>query len=445
MTRFLYIFLLIGLLMPLAGCSTFKNIFGEEKDVPLKGERISVLDLQKDLEPDDSALTVQEFQAPQQWKNEFWPQAGGYPSHSMQHLALSEGRLKLAWKNDIGKGSSKNFPLNAQPVIVDGKIYTLDTEQRLAATDMKTGATIWDKKVKSKTEDDLVISGGISYSRGALYVTNGYNEIMSVSPDNGKTIWRKTLSAPARAAPTIMDGRVFVATLDNKLVALNTEDGATLWEFSGLAETAGLVGAASPAASGEIVVPAFSSGELFALRVENGTMVWSENLAALRQAGGLGSVSDIRGLPVIDNGMVIAVSFGGRLVAIDARSGARIWSREIGSSESPWVAGNYVFVISLKNELVALARETGIIRWVKQLQQYENPEDRKGTIFWTSPVFAGNRLISASSNGKLIEVDPASGKVIRETETDHDIRIAPIVAGKTLYLLAENGMVLAYR
>ena len=56
-----------------------------------------------------------------------------------------------------------------------------------------------------------------------------------------------------------------------------------LWSHNGIPETAGLLGGASPAVEGEIVIVAYTSGELFALRVENGRAVWSDNLASTPQ------------------------------------------------------------------------------------------------------------------------------------------------------------------
>jgi len=429
----------------MTGCSTVGDIFGEEVEKPLEGERISILELQKNLEPDSAALEGQGFIAPAAWRNEFWPQAGGYPNHAMQHLILDSEELALAWETDIGQGSTKELPLTAQPIVVDGRVYTLDTDSQLSAFDAANGKRVWRIDVSDPEEDDPVISGGVSYSRGMLYVTNGYDELLMVNPQDGVIIKRVRLPAPSRAAPTVMDSRLFVTTLDNRLLALDSETGQILWEFSGITESAGLVGAASPAASREVVIPAFSSGEVFALRVENGSVTWSENLSSFQRSGGLSAISDIRGLPVIDKGLVIAISFGGRIMAIDERTGTRIWQREIGGSETPWVAGNHLFVISSENELVALGRDNGVIRWVTQLPRYEDEEDKDDPIFWTGPVFAGNRLIAASSDGRIAAFNPADGRLLREWDADAKIRVGPLVAGGTLYLLGENGTLMAFR
>lgn len=419
---------------------------GDEEKPPLPGERVSILELQKQLEPDDEALRAQGFIAPSPWANEYWPQAGGYPNHSMQNLAFTDAQPKKIWSVDIGDGSSKSLPLTAQPVVVDGKVFALDTRAKLSAFSAKTGKNIWRTNARKEgEEDDPVISGGLSFSGGVLFVTSGYDEVLAVNPEDGKIYWRAPLGAPSRAAPTILDGRVFVSTLANSVLAFNATDGQLLWEYEGISGEATLLGAASPAANGDIVVPAFSSGEVYALRVENGSVAWSDNLSGVLRLGGLSELSDIRGLPVMDKGLVIAISFGGKMVAIDERTGTRVWQRDIGGSETPWVAGNHVFVISANGELVALGRDNGAISWVSQLARYKNKDTKSGLISWTGPILAGGRLMAFSSDGRVAEANPSDGSLIREWMAGDPVRIAPVIAGGTLYLLSEDGTLTAFR
>ncbi len=429
---------LMVLVLAVGACSTVGDIF-KEADSKLPGERISILELEKQLEPDDPVLASAGFIAPSPWRNEFWPQQGGYPNHSMQNPALS-GELKKIWSASIGKGASKRIPLTTQPVVAEGRIFTLDTDSRLKAFSAASGKQLWETRVRPEGEDDPVIAGGIAFSGGVLYVTGGYAEILAVSPDNGKIAWRAPMPAPARAAPTVIGERIFAATLDNRLLALDVVNGSVIWEHAALGESIGLVGAASPAANQDVVVPVFSSGEIFALRLENGSVAWSDNLATFRSFGGLTGLSDITGLPVLDGGMVFAVSFSGRMVAIDERSGSRIWQRDIGSSETPWVAGNMVFVTSSDNKLIALGKDSGGIGWVTDL----NAGGVK-SVMWTGPVLAGGRLIVASSEGTVAEFDPGTGKPIRQWKAGGGISVMPVVAGETLYLLTNSGTLAAYR
>ncbi len=429
--------LLLAVACVLAACS------GDDKK-PLEGERLSILELQDNLKISEEGASIP-FEMPKVWKNGYWPQAGGYPSHVLEHLSLNSGPLKRVWSADIGQGSENDLPLTAQPVSADGRIFTLDTDSRVTAFDIKTGREIWHIRVDDPDEDDEVIGGGISHSNNVLYITSGFDEMLAVKPENGDVLWRVKLDSPARAAPTILENRVFVTTLNSSLYAVDASNGQVLWEYTTIGESAGLLGAASPAANRDIVVPAFSSGELYALRVENGSVAWSDNLSSVRRYGGVNVISDIKGLPIIHDNTVYAISFGGKMAAIDERTGERIWQKDISGSQTPWIAGNSLFVFSSENQLASIERKTGQVRWVKQLHRYQKPESRKGPINWTGPVLAGGRLILASSDGRLLEVNPDNGEYVRESDIGYSIMIPPVVAGDTLYLLSENGTLLAYR
>ncbi|HTK85783.1 MAG TPA: PQQ-binding-like beta-propeller repeat protein [Patescibacteria group bacterium] len=424
----------------LGACSGFNS----DNKKPLPGERISVLDLQKHIEPDNPVLNAEGFVAPPSWRNDFWPQAGGYPNHAMQHLALNEAPLKKMWSVDIGAGASDTLPLTAQPIVVEGRIFTVDTEDVLSAFSISDGKRLWQTHIGPEKKREQVIGGGIAFSDGKIYATNGGTGVMAVSPEDGKIVWRVNVPSPSRAAPTVVNDRLFIATLDNHLYTLSTADGSILWDFAGVTETAGLVGAASPAASTDVVIPAFSSGEIFALRAENGTIAWSENLASTGLSGGLTGLSSIRGLPVLDKGQVFAVSFAGRFIALEERTGSRLWQREIGSAVSPWLAGNHVFVVSTDNELVSLGRDDGTISWVRPLERFRKGS-HKDPLYWTSPILAGGRLLVAGTRGDLVEVDPVNGKVIRTTSLGKSVTIDPVVAGGVLYLLADDGTLMAFQ
>jgi outer membrane protein assembly factor BamB len=248
-----------------------------------------------------------------------------------------------------------------------------------------------------------------------------------------------------RAAPTVRDGRVFVVTIANELFALNAADGKTLWLHAGLSEVAGLVGGASPAVDGGIVVAPFSSGEVVALRVENGRVVWTDTLTALRRTDPVTSLAHVRGRPVIDRGRVFVVGNAGRTVAIDLRTGNRLWEQAIGGVHGPWVAGDFVFVLSNNSELVCLSRRDGRIRWIRALQRFEDEEDRRDPIRWAGPVLAGDRLLVTGTNGQMWSVSPYTGELLGWIEVPGPVLISPAVANQTVYVLTDDAELIALR
>ena len=427
----------------LTGCASLSEVFDKDDEEPrLKGERISIMELQTKLEPEQDAAQSP-YEIPAVWNNEFWPQQGGYPNHAMHNPALDASPMTELWNVSIGRGSTKELPLSSQPVIIDGRVYTLNTNAEIRGFAADDGRQLWDVSIANEEEGDDVIGGGIAGSRGKLYVTNGVNEVLKLDGESGDIEWRVTLPSAARAAPSVLGGRVFVQTLNNQLIALAASDGDLLWTHQAISESSGLLGAPSPAVNRDIVVPGYSSGELYALRIENGGVAWQDNLSPEQRLGGVGSLSDIRAMPVLDRGLVIAISFGGRLVAIDQRTGRRVWQREIGGSETPWVAGESVFVLSSQNRLVSFERETGNIRWVKDMPKFEGEQKDEKPLILHGPVMAGGRLIITASDSTIFEIDPVTGEETSRWKANEDLAGPAIVAGNTLYLLSDNGRLMA--
>ncbi|HEX2752460.1 MAG TPA: PQQ-binding-like beta-propeller repeat protein, partial [Alphaproteobacteria bacterium] len=177
-----YLTLLAGLLSVslLTGCETVSDVFGNEGPPPLTGERISILQLQKELVP-NPALEEEAVVLPDAWDNKYWPQVGGYPNHAMAHVALGE-KLDRVWKTSIGKGGDDRTPLTAVPVTADGKVFTLDTAGNLAAFDLENGKRLWRETIVPKGEGrHAAVGGGVAWDSNRLFVTAGYKHLLAVN------------------------------------------------------------------------------------------------------------------------------------------------------------------------------------------------------------------------------------------------------------------------
>ncbi len=434
-----------GTVLRLAAVATALTLVacGGAEEEALPGARISVLELAETIEPDPLVADLDVI-LPEMRRNPDWPMSGGSPAHAMGHLAL-DPPLEAVWSADIGSGASGRIRLVNPPIVADGRLFAMDTDGRLTAVDVASGDELWQVLVATPFEDTRPLGGGVAYYDGRLFVTTGFGEILSVDPANGGLIWRAVASGPIRAAPTVTDGRVFAVTVDNQLEAIDAYTGVPAWTHTGILEVAGLLGGASPAAGTGVVVAAYSSGEVFAVRQETGRPLWSDSLASLRQVGALASLSDIRGMPVLDGDTVFAISHGNRTVAIDLRTGARIWDQDIGGINTPWAAGEFLFMLTNANEVLALTRRGGQIRWVTALPRFDDPEDRSGPIVWSGPVLAGNRLILVSSEGAGVLLSPQTGEPVDVFELRDGTEVPPIVADGTLYVLTDDGSVTAYR
>ncbi|MGN6620297.1 MAG: outer membrane protein assembly factor BamB family protein [Sphingomonas sp.] len=430
----------IAALMALSACGIFK---GGGKKTPVLGDRVPILVSENDIKADPSLANVQVL-LPDPVPNTEWSQSGGNAAKSMGHLALGES-LNRAWTAKIAGGSDR-ARLAAAPVVANGHLYVIDVNAVVHSFAADTGAAGWTTEIAQGSRyESARFGGGVSYDDGKLYATDGVGDVVALNANDGSVIWRAKPGGPLRGAPTLANGQVYVLSQDNQLYALGEADGKVTWTASGSLESQGVFGVAAPAAAQGTVVAGFSSGELNAYRYENGRSLWGDTLSRTSITTSVSSLADIDADPVIDQGQVYAVGQGGRMVALEIVTGQRLWEQDFAGLSTPWVAGEWVFVVTDDAKLVCIARGTGKIRWISQLPAFKNMKKRKDAIYWTGPVLAGNRLVLVNSLGQVAFVSPQTGDIQQTMETKSSFSLSPVVAENTLYLLDHDGQIMAYR
>lgn len=430
---------LAAVALVLAACNPFKD----DEAPPLPGTRVQILSPDQSVKADPALATVR-VALPRPATNAAWPQAGGFQNHAMHHLALG-ARPTRAWAADIGAGTSSSQRILAQPIVANGRIFAMDADAYVTAFDASSGSRLWRVLALPKDERDGDLGGGIAATGSRIFVATGSAELLAMDAASGKIIWRKSTVSPVRSSPAVYDGRVYVLTVENEMIVFSAADGARIWNYVGVAESSTLLGAASPAIDSGIVIAPLTSGEVVALRADNGRPLWSERLAAARRSNPITNLADIKAHPVIDRGTVYAISNAGRLAAIDLRTGQRKWDVDIGGTQTPWVAGDYVYVLARGGILVAVVRETGKVRWVSPLGAVLDEKQRQRGVIWTGPVLAGDRLIVVGSHGEAVSVSPYTGRPLGKLTLNNGVLIQPVVANNTIYFLDDGGNLVAMR
>ena len=422
-----------------AGCNPFKK---DHPKTPVLGERISVLSGENDIsiDPDTAALP---FSIPAATPNDDWAQSGGTPSKSLGHVALPAS-LSTAWTASIGAGSDRKGRLISAPVVGGGRVYTIDTNGTVRAFDARNGGAVWSATF-GKAGKDSNYGGGVAFDDGKVYAANGLGFVAALDAATGAASWTVKPGGPLRGTPTVADGAVYVMSQDNQIYSLKAADGSSNWSSAAALEIAGVFGSASPAVARGTVIAGFSSGELNAYRYENGRVVWQDALSRTSISTSVASLSDIDADPVVDGNQVFAVGKGGRMIALELNSGQRIWEQNVAGISTPWVAGDWIFVVTDEAKVVAMARATGKVRWINQLPRWQNAKGKKGLIYYSGPILAGDRLILAGSNGVLVNINPENGSFQSQTNVGASVSLPPVVAGGTLYVLDDKGRLIAYR
>lgn len=444
--KFFFSIALVCVAVSLVSCDSVNDVFKGKNatigDTP--GTRETVLAVTDAVKP-DTALSAAAIALPQQVASGLWQAAGGMPSNVSGHPSLG-ATIAEAWSASIGEGSTGSRKVTARPVISNGRVFAMDSEGKVSALSVANGDVLWSAETKPDDYDEAAFGGGLALDGDKLYATNGFGAVTCFLASTGQVVWQKKLAQPIRNAPVVADGRVFVLPINNQTLALSAKDGAELWRHSGIAESTSLLGAAGAAVSGETVIVTYSSGEIFALRVQNGRPAWGDLLAVPTQVGALPAMADIRGLPVVDRGAVFAISYSGPLTAIALRSGERAWDLDIGSANTPLVVGNVVYVVTSGQVLVAVTLQTGRVVWSQQLQNLDDMSDPKSDpIVWSGPVLAGGRLLLVSSDGRLVEASPRNGEFEATHELNAPSFIPPTVAADTVFVVTERGKLQAFR
>ena len=465
----------------ISGCSTLEtvgdtvsglnpfggnNSQGEAIDDP---NRISILELSESLEI-TGALQPSDVVLPDPRPSNDWTQVGGNTAHVMQRLA-SDGNLDKAWSKSFGKGSSSKGRILAPPVIQGDRLFIMDAQNKVQAMSTDNGSRIWEHKVKiedtGKTRrgrrsllervrdplsfrdeggiDKSGVGGGLAVVGDVVYLTSGLGVVEALDASTGESLWRSELRVPLHSAPAVHDGRLFAISDDNELFSFDAVTGETQWTYQAIVETARMLTLPAPAVVDEVVIAPFSSGELVALRVQNGGVLWQDALSGGGRLTPLASLNDIAAGPVVADGFVIASAQSGVMNAFDLRTGQRIWTQPAGTLSFPWLAGDFVYAATTNGEIICMSKLSGELVWLTQLENFKNDKKRKDKISWSGPVLVDDKLVVFSSDGIAMELNPFDGSVIRDFKIGNDVFVAPVFANGTLYVVSDGAKLTAYR
>lgn len=459
MTRIGGMAVLLAMAVTVSGCSTVRGLGDRlnpfDKDEPQavagEGQRISIIAFDEKVAVAD-ALKGQDFYLPPAAPQADWPVSGG-GEPTVEHVQAA-ANLQIAWKRGFGKGSDREQHLMAPPVSAGGRIFVMDADSRVSALDAGSGAVVWRQDMPDRGRRDRhAFGGGLAFADGKLYVSSGARYVAQLDAATGALGWRRDTSSPIHSAPIVAAGRLFVVSTDNELLAFNAATGAPDWNYQALVEPARIMRASTPAVAGETIVAGFASGEVVALRAGNGNDLWNQALSRASRTNALSEIRDVAGRPVIYKGDVYAASHSGVFAAIDLRSGQPRWTLPVSSVTSPWTAGDVVYIVSRAGEVICVARESGQVYWIRDLNEGRRPKNRKGSLLrrakqaplWTTPILASDRLILASSEGDLVALNPKTGETTATSKVGGSVLIDPIAVGGVLYIVTDEAELVAVR
>ncbi|MCH2548232.1 MAG: PQQ-binding-like beta-propeller repeat protein [Alphaproteobacteria bacterium] len=430
----------------LTACSTAKEwMESSDDDSParLPGERLRVMSTQSDIVVAADMATV-EYRGVAPQNNVSWPQRGSTASNAVGALQIKGFETRQS--AEIGEGNGWSTVLATAPVVAENVLYAMDALGYVSAHRAdKLDKVLWMSDVPIANDDEEILGGGLAVAGSQLFIASGQGDIFSLNVNDGSQIWKRNIGSPMRSAPKIHMGVVYVATVDDQVFALDSATGNIVWQHRGLGERVGFLSAVSPAIGENIVVVAYSSGELYGLAADTGQEIWNDSLAVAHKTSATSVFTGFDGDPVVAGGMAFASSNNGVTAATHLLTGRRLWEQEVSAGDTPWLAGNFVFVLTEDAQIAAIYARDGRVKWVHKLKRFANPEKQLEPYSWYGPMMLNEQLAVFSGHGELVLLSPQDGAVIGTLEIPDPMSMAPIVADGTVFVVTGDAEIHALR
>lgn len=305
--------------------------------------------------------------------------------------------LNLKWQVDT-RAASNAAAYRLRPLIVDDRIYSIDTSGAIRSINAASGRKIW--SIKTGLESIIGLGG----NRDAVIVTSIDGDIFAYRFDDkgAQLLWKTQINSEIRATPVVDKDQVFVRSVDGKLRSLLVADGSQQWLVSRRVPALSLTGNSEPLVQGDLVFVGFDDGKLAAFDRASGQLAWETTISQSRGRTEVERLVDVDGSFVIRDGVIYVAAFQGKLAAVQALSGELLWSRDFSSYQAIAIDDDALYLSADNSHVWSIDRRTGSAFWKQDVLNAR--KITAATIFQ-------DKLVVADLDGFLHMLDKSDGKL----------------------------------
>ena len=312
---------------------------------------------------------------------------------------------------NYGKKMSRIIAKNniiSQPEIVKNTVYSSDDKGFITAFSLTENKKLWQKNIKGDILDRSFIGGGILYNDGKLYVTNGTRYLIVLDAVTGIEEFRKEFSDIIRVKPIMAsNNRLLIQTVSNKLYVIDSNSFKIFWAHEGGLKTISSSNHAHPTLFKDKVIVSYSSGEIFALELQNGGIVWRYTLTAQDNVSLPGFVpSTVQTQPIISDDFMYFASSNDKLVKLYLYTGLPVWTKKLYDIQTLTLHEQVLIVTNNARQVATINAENADISWVGNLiSKADRSKKKTKTALFLAPFLSvkdGVYAINvAADNGEL--------------------------------------------
>ncbi len=253
-----------------------------------------------------------------------------------------------------------------------------------------------------------------------IYAASRNGEVRALDAATGRTLWSVDTDMEISGGPGAGEGLVLIGTSNGEVVALDQSEGAEKWRARVSSEVLSV-----PKIARGVVVVHTIDGKLFGLDAQTGTQQWlyDRSIPVLTLHGSSS--------PVIVGDRVICGLASGKLVMLNLQNGELLWEITVaapsGRSElermvdidgDPLVIDDLVYVVTYQGEMAAVSIETGVVLWRRKLSSYAG----MGADY--------SQIYVSDETDHVLAVDPGNGSALwKNKKLQYRKLTAPVVLG----------------
>ena len=342
-----------------------------------------------------------------------------------------DGHPRLLWDDPAQAGDA----IRSSPCVAEDRVYASSLDGKVYAFDARSGKQRWAAAAKGAFCSSPV------FADGAIYVGSLDQGLYAFDARTGRQKWRFDAGSPLFATPAVTDGVVCIGG-DRAIYGLDAATGKLLWKQ----EARGFFQSRAAAANGLFFLGGWGN-TFYALDARTGTPKWTATMG--RTDGGRGEVSfyfsPAVASPAVGDGLVYVCSIDGVLHALNQNTGAEEWTARAPAGgdpfgyPSPLCADGRIYLggrgSAGRGSFYALDARTGALIWTCATGA-DNAE--------SGAALAGDCVAVGSAAGKLSWIDRATGKVRRQYTLDDSHCVStPACSGDATYMTTLAGRVVA--
>lgn len=344
---------------------------------------------------------------------------------------VSTDQMHRVWTTSVGAPQKKTGYLKLTPIISGKTAYVADVNGNVSAVDRITGKLLWKKK------ENYRIVSGLSLAHGVLLFAGNDSELIALKQSDGELLWNTRLSGDVLAKPVIAGNDVLAKTIDGNVYALSLQTGKQRWVAEHGAPGLVLKASSSPVLfQNNRILVGHSDGKLDAIELKTGQTLWERSIAFATGSSDVERLVDIDADPIVFGNTVILGSYQGYLGALSLTDGQFIWRKPASIYKNMTVSGNTLYFTDSQDVIWAVDKNNGQVKWK---QEGLTARDL------TEPVVAGNKIFVGDKTGLLHSLDASNGVLLTRTSVAGAVLVAPVVVGKSLYVLTANGQFSRYQ